>query len=182
MTMTRAFAAPTKAFRPARSARVAVVARAATRSLTKPAKKTVKSVEQVGVLQAAAHRCWLWALRFTAPAQQPSPGTQADPSHLLLLQTSAKRPVFELGFTASNELFVGRLAMLGFASSLIGGAGPALVLGWRNAACLCSGISYSTLPYYAACCHTVCFNMVALLLAPSDAAVAHSNQIPLQSH
>lgn len=71
MTMTRAFAAPTKAFRPARSARVAVVARAATRSLTKPAKKTVKSVEQVRVLQAPSHRCWLEALPCTAPAQQP---------------------------------------------------------------------------------------------------------------
>jgi hypothetical protein len=86
--------------------------------------------------------------------------------------------VFELGFTASNELFVGRLAMLGFASSLIGGAWLVLV---KKAACLCSGISCSTLPYYAACCHTVCFHMAAPLLAWLDAAVAHTNQLPLLS-
>jgi photosystem II protein len=32
----------------------------------------------------------------------------------------------KLGFTKSNELFVGRLAMLGFASSLIGEVSPCI--------------------------------------------------------
>lgn len=43
------------------------------------------------------------------------PGQQEAPA------TRTKTEPFRLGFTKSNELFVGRMAMLGFASSLIGG-------------------------------------------------------------
>lgn len=35
---------------------------------------------------------------------------------------SLKKTSFTLGFTADNEIFVGRAAMLGVAASLIGGA------------------------------------------------------------
>ena len=65
-------------------------------------------------LQATPSEGPLSGIRKTFTSLAP----KADPRRVLGLETDPKKQIF--GFSKNNELFVGRLAMLGFASSLVG--------------------------------------------------------------
>lgn len=55
------------------------------------------------------------------PTVWPPPAAPIRAPHLQPIAKPARENPFAIGFTKSNELFVGRVAMIGFASSLIGG-------------------------------------------------------------